>query len=84
MRIERWDDPVDNLKSHRIYWLPEGTDEAESVAEVWGHLDPGLVPTLKPSAVLTLRLGDHCFERRRPKYPSSEARSPIYWRKCQQ
>lgn len=64
--IERWDDPVDNLKSYRLLWRPDGAEEGELVHEIWGRLDPQLEPKLVDRDVLTLVLGERCFERSSP------------------
>lgn len=71
--IEQWDDPVDNLKSHRILWHPDGAGKAEFVHEIWGSLDHSLEPGLEGRNLLTLVLGEHCFERE----------PPGLWRLCQ-
>jgi hypothetical protein len=70
--VEIWDDPFDNLKSRRLFWQEDGSEEREEVGEVWGSVNLALGPQLAAPGPLTLVWGPHCFQRR----------GPDDWQKC--
>ncbi|MGE0641779.1 MAG: hypothetical protein AB7G12_07335 [Thermoanaerobaculia bacterium] len=71
--IENWEDPVDQLRSRRIYWLPEGATVAEPVGETFAEGAPTLVREEGSDVTLAICLGGAaryersscCFSRSR-------------------
>ncbi len=65
--VETWDDPFDSLKSRRLFWQEEGSEDREEIAEVWVQWDERMDmlggPQLVARDPLTLVWAPHCFQR---------------------